>query len=76
MCGAAITCVEDSEDCTMESMFCSVCLGRGDRAEIDYAELKAKLVQSFEDRMDMANEEAVRKAQEIVNELEMLNEED
>ena len=72
MCGAAITCVEDSDECTVESMFCSVCLGRGDQDEWSSEQVKARLIQSFEEKMDMADEEAVHKAEQIVSELEDL----
>jgi hypothetical protein len=72
MCGAAITCVEDTDECTIESIFCSVCLKRGDPAERSPEQLKEQLIQTFEERMDMANAEAVLKAEQIFDDLESM----
>jgi hypothetical protein len=72
MCGAAITCVEDTDECTIESIFCSVCLERGKLAEGSPEQLRSQLIQTFEERMDMANAEAVLKAEQIVDDLESM----
>ncbi len=72
MCGAAITCVEDTDECTIESIFCSVCLERGAPAEGSPEQLRAQLIQTFEEKMDMANAEAVLKAEQIVDDLESM----
>lgn len=72
LCGAAITCVEDSEECDVESMFCSVCLGHGDWTQRSSEELRSQLILTFEERMEMANDEAVQKAEKILVSLEQL----
>jgi hypothetical protein len=72
ICGAEITCVEETDECSVESVFCSVCLGRGDWSQVSAEKLKAQLIQTFEENMDMANAEALGKANEILSDLESM----
>ncbi|OFW56725.1 MAG: hypothetical protein A2W01_03410 [Candidatus Solincola sediminis] len=73
LCGAAMTCVEESDECDVESVFCSVCLEHGEWTKSPAEQLKSQLILTFEERMEMANEEAVEKAEQILERLEEMN---
>ena len=73
-CGKPMECAEDHADCDTEQEFCTYCMVEGEFTVKTRDDMKKKLVITYKETMDMVDEDANQKADELLTRLKRWSE--